>query len=221
MSEKRFKILYVHDLDEGKDARLSQVLKDYLPTNFDVLCPEVPSLNNNLDKLVALNKIVCDEDPDIIMSSSFGAFLTMSLKSDKTTVLINPAIKASKDIKKLYGYSICKYKVPRENGDIYFTIDDVYIKTLDALENRLTKTDLDTVSRNVYAIFSSQDELFRHQKDFEQLYKTTPIVVKDRHSLSDETLKNIVVPLVIQLSKSLWFAFLFYFFTFFHKIVVF
>lgn len=180
-------ILYIHGYGSKGNSRTATILQDELSELFKVYSPafsnDVHFYTETLLNIDRAQAFIKDQSIDLVVASSMGAYVALRLPYIPK-IVINPCMLASVEIPRiLYAtmekQEIDKYKIDEKN----FSVDG---------QNKLL----------TYALFANKDELFSYRNYFEQLYGVDhlyPIV--DGHRISEENIRNVLVPLVKNILK--------------------
>lgn len=198
------KIVYLHGLGGGAGSDIPRVLKAEIGQDYEIYNPELP-IEPSYGVAYA-SRILLQIQPDLVIGHSLGGFYAMLLQGPWKTLLVNPAMRPALDVKNAPGLGLGKYpfdKGIRADGAKYIIVDENFINELNELFNIYRKELKKDNRQNVYALFTDSDELFSHIDDFSWDYrkKNMKIIQGEKHSLSDEAIKNELIPFAIKLLK--------------------
>ena len=198
------KIVYIHGLGGGKGSNIPKVLRKEIGNEYEIYNPELP-IEPSFGVAYA-SRALLQIQPDLVVAHSLGGFYAMLLQGPWKTILVNPAMRPGVDIKNAAPLGLGKYpfeKGIREDGAKYIVIDEPFINELNELYNIYRKELKKDNLNNVYGLFTDGDELFSHIKDFEWDYKkkNMKVISNEKHSLSDEAIKDELIPLIKKLLK--------------------
>ena len=197
------KIVYIHGLGGGAGSNIPKVLKEEIGSEYEIYNPELPIEPSY--SVAYASRMLLQIQPDLVIASSLGGFFAMLLQGPWKTILVNPAMRPALDIKNA-PIGMGKHKIDkgkRADDAKYVLIDDAFINELNELYNIYKKEMKKDNINNVYALFGDNDELFSHIKDFEWDYKkkNMKILPGEKHSLTNEAIKNELIPLIRKLLK--------------------
>lgn len=192
MKNKYKKILYVHGLGGSMNGSTVRNIKEVFNTS-SVISFDFP--NDPIDYQNTVFTKICEEKPDLLVSSSLGAFMLISTISKHKllipTVLINPALSPRKDIESNFGYGIREFRKPRLDNIKNYVLDQDYYDKLSSLENQFLIDIKNTKELNVIGVFSTNDEFFSHKDLYKKLINDKIYIVNDTHHVSYETISYI------------------------------
>lgn len=175
-------ILYVHGLRRTEDAdesRTATALRYCLdPLKYKVIAPIFPSRGK--EALISIQQAIIDHDIQIVVASSLGGFLSLLLR-DIPKIVINPCCNPFVELNKL-GFE-----------DLALT----YNNLLSSLWENIEPFDVEFT----YGVFGMHDELFSYKCEFEKSYKHA-LMIDDGHRISIENVRQVISPLVEQISIS-------------------
>ncbi|PIE83848.1 MAG: hypothetical protein CSA07_04975 [Bacteroidia bacterium] len=185
--ENRMKtrILYVHGKRQGPAdtiSRTATTLRKILPpSKFKIFAP---SFSEDPDEaLQFLHGYIRENDIDLIIGSSLGAFITLQLR-EKTRIVINPCCDPAEEVTKRSEWPndiVQKYRAQRAR--LYEAIKE---------EDRI----------NTYALFATNDELFSFFDEYKQHYHQA-LFMEDGHRISEENIRHMLCPLIDLASRQI------------------
>ncbi|MBO4414675.1 MAG: hypothetical protein J5824_01695 [Lachnospiraceae bacterium] len=196
------RILYLHGIGSGADARTARVLRAAFP-EAEVLAPELPVSPKAAVEFIR-KEFWDDEYIDLVVGTSLGGFYALTLHGMRR-LLINPAMYADEDIRNGIGLGRQKFFSARSDGATEYEITEEYLAELAEIRRQIyggrdimypDKLDINEVN-SVWGAFGTKDDLVSHYDDFcKWLYPGHTITFEDGHRPSEETLKSVIVPYV-------------------------
>ena len=161
-----------------------------------VIAPDLPVMP--LEAMALITKIVEDEQPDVVVTSSMGGLFGEQLRGIPR-VLINPAWSMSR-LLTFGGMGRREFYNKRADGAKDFKVDKAMVADFKTIEKSTGKGITAQDKAMVWGLFGDKDKRVNHQKDFVKLYGKEHFVVFDgEHSLNDKVLSRVVLPIVRQL----------------------
>lgn len=165
-------VLYIHGLGSSANSRTAKALKAYLGNRVNFFAHTWDLTDSGTYK--AINKYVADNNIQIVIASSLGAFYAMGITDSVAKILINPCMKPSIEIEKLTDLS-------HEQIEHFVRLERKIYGDVDA-ETRMC----------TFAGFGEQDELFNYQALFRKTYGNNMVVVPGFHRLGEASLYKVV-----------------------------
>ena len=189
---EKFKILYIHGLDSSKESSTVKNLRKYLDEDkFDIhaidFSNEVGKFSNEELNITRAFNYAKNNYIDLIIGSSMGGFTALAT-SDFPLLLINPCMKPSEALYNL----------------IYNKITPAEIEKYEAKEKKMYDKVISNDKRVMtYAIFGKRDELFSYEDLFKEKFrKDNCISINAYHRLSEENIKNDLIPFLKKIIKN-------------------
>ena len=187
------KILYLHGIGSGANARTARMIQEAFP-ECKVIAPELPY--SPLEARKYIWNIFMQESPEIVVGTSLGGFYTMLL-GGCTKIIINPAMLPAINLESSLGLGTFPYFKSRSNGETEYTIDEEFLNQLNKLSDFFYLNCLDQEFKNeTTCIMSTHDELFNNQDFYKEMYNKNPILINDKHRLSDKSITEVLIPLI-------------------------
>ena len=160
-----------------------------------VIAPDLPVMP--LEAMEMLRQLAADEQPDLILGTSMGAFYAEQLRGFRR-ILVNPSFQMAR-LLTFGGMGRREFRNKRADGAHDFKVDKEMIAQLRTLEKESFKgIDAEEKGR-VWGLFGDKDKKVNHQKDFIKHYGREHFIVFDgEHFLNDKVLSRSVLPVVRQ-----------------------
>ena len=171
------KILYVHGFNSSGST--GRFMKEYFGNlGYEVYAPEIPPTFKEAKDLV--EKIVRDENIDLVIGTSLGGFITLNIQESVLRVAINPTLNPYGTLPKLG----CK-------KEIY-----------ESYKDKSVKDNIDAEIRTVtYGMFGGKDKIVNFKDEFEKLYlkSHTYFIPTMEHQIKPSEIESDLTPLVTYL----------------------
>lgn len=172
------KILYIYGYGGSSKGNSFLTFKRLLP-QYDVHCIDY----NQTDCKIArkqLQEYIENEKIDLIISSSLGAFIALTL-GNVPKVIVNPCIYPSVELPTI--------EVPQHLIDTYKPFEDMVLSPDEATKMK------------TYGFFSTHDELMgtKYVDAFKEVYPNIRFLENCGHRLTEEAISNEIIPLLPQL----------------------
>ena len=197
------KILFAHGFASsgasGTVMALRQMLYNPAASADDeevrVIAPDLPVMP--LEAMEMLRQLAADEQPDLILGTSMGAFYAEQLRGFRR-ILVNPSFQMAR-LLTFGGMGRQEFRNKRADGAHDFKVDKEMIAQFRTLEKESFKgIDAEEKGR-VWGLFGDKDKKVNHQKDFIKHYGREHFIVFDgEHFLNDKVLSRSVLPVVRQ-----------------------
>ena len=160
-----------------------------------VVAPDLPVMP--LEAMEMLRQLAADEQPDLILGTSMGAFYAEQLRGF-CRILVNPSFQMAR-LLTFGGMGRREFRNKRADGAHDFKVDKEMIAQFRTLEKESFKgIDAEEKGR-VWGLFGDKDKKVNHQKDFIKHYGREHFIVFDgEHFLNDKVLSRSVLPVVRQ-----------------------
>lgn len=160
-----------------------------------VIAPDLPVMP--LESMEMLRQLAADEQPDLILGTSMGAFYAEQLRGFRR-ILVNPSFQMAR-LLTFGGMGRQEFRNKRADGAHDFKVDKEMIAQFRTLEKESFKgIDAEEKGR-VWGLFGDKDKKVNHQKDFIKHYGREHFIVFDgEHFLNDKVLSRSVLPVVRQ-----------------------
>ena len=160
-----------------------------------VVAPDLPVMP--LEAMEMLRQLAADEQPDLILGTSMGAFYAEQLRGFRR-ILVNPSFQMAR-LLTFGGMGRQEFRNKRADGAHDFKVDKEMIAQFRTLEKESFKgIDAEEKGR-VWGLFGNKDKKVNHQKDFIKHYGREHFIVFDgEHFLNDKVLSRSVLPVVRQ-----------------------
>ena len=160
-----------------------------------VIAPDLPVMP--LEAMEMLRQLAADEQPDLILGTSMGAFYAEQLRGFRR-ILVNPSFQMARLLTS-GGMGRQEFRNKRADGAHDFKVDKEMIAQFRTLEKESFKgIDAEEKGR-VWGLFGDKDKKVNHQKDFIKHYGREHFIVFDgEHFLNDKVLSRSVLPVVKQ-----------------------
>ena len=197
------KILFAHGFASSGASGTVMTLRQMLyhsaasDTGDDVrvVAPDLPVMP--LEAMEMLRQLAADEQPDLILGTSMGAFYAEQLRGFRR-ILVNPSFQMAR-LLTFGGMGRREFRNKRADGAHDFKVDKEMIAQFRTLEKESFKgIDAEEKGR-VWGLFGDKDKKVNHQKDFIKHYGREHFIVFDgEHFLNDKVLSRSVLPVVRQ-----------------------
>lgn len=171
------KILYIHGINStGNTGRMLQrIFKDKYG-DVEVIAPSIPPKYDDAEKVI--RNVMKNENPDLVMGTSLGGFLTLSVQTPYR-IAINPTLYPSKTLPLI--------ETPKEISESYKEIEK-QIKDLLDREDRIT----------VFGVFGDNDKVVNHKAEFTKRYLSdhVSIIPGGEHQIKEEEFKKYIFPII-------------------------
>ena len=160
-----------------------------------VVAPDLPVMP--LEAMEMLRQLAADEQPDLILGTSMGAFYAEQLRGFRR-ILVNPSFQMAR-LLTFGGMGRQEFRNKRADGAHDFKVDKEMIAQFRTLEKESFKG-IDAAEKGrVWGLFGDKDKKVNHQKDFIKHYGREHFIVFDgEHFLNDKVLSRSVLPVVRQ-----------------------
>lgn len=190
------KILYAHGFASsgasGTVMTLRQILYAIDPT-ISVIAPDLPVMPN--DAIALLHNIIEEEQPDLLLGTSMGAFYLEQMHGVKR-ILVNPSFSMAR-LLTFGGMGRQEFRNKREDGARDFKVDKEMIAQFKALEKNAFKDITPAEKELVWGFFGDKDKKVNHQKDFLKHYGKDHFTIFDgEHFLNDKILSRVILPTI-------------------------
>ncbi len=188
------KVLYIHGYASAGSSGTATHLRNTLYEHgIPVIAPDVPV--SPAQALPFLQKLVADEQPDLIVATSMGA-LYAELLHGIPRILVNPSFCMARLLTFRGLGKRQAFRNKRQDGAKDFMVDKQMIAEFKELEKGLFKA-AKTEKDLVWGLFGTQDKNVNCQPDFKKHYGTDHFqLFEGEHFLNDAILKRVVMPLV-------------------------
>ena len=160
-----------------------------------VVAPDLPVMP--LEAMEMLRQLAADEQPDLILGTSMGAFYAEQLRGFRR-ILVNPSFQMAR-LLTFGGMGRREFRNKRADGAHDFKVDKEMIAQFRTLEKESFKGINAEEKELVWGLFGDKDKKVNHQKDFVKHYGREHFIVFDgEHFLNDKVLSRSVLPVVRQ-----------------------
>ena len=160
-----------------------------------VVAPDLPVMP--LEAMEMLRQLAADEQPDLILGTSMGAFYAEQLRGFRR-ILVNPSFQMAR-LLTFGGMGRREFRNKRADGAHDLKVDKEMIAQFRTLEKESFKGIDAEEKERVWGLFGDKDKKVNHQKDFIKHYGREHFIVFDgEHFLKDKVLSRSVLPVVRQ-----------------------
>lgn len=189
-------VLYLHGFasagSSGTATHLRNTLYEY---GVSVEAPDIPVMPD--EAMSMLKNLVEEMKPDLIISTSMGAFYAEQLLGIPR-ILVNPSFHMGR-LLTFKGMGKREFRNKRADGTKEFKVDKEMINQFKEMEKNSFKH-ANEEKQLVWGLFGLQDKNVNCQPDFRKHYGATHFIAyQGEHYLNDTVLKKTVFPLVKQL----------------------
>ena len=161
-----------------------------------VVAPDLPVMP--LEAMDMLRRLAAEEQPDLILGTSMGAFYVEQLRGFRR-ILVNPSFQMAR-LLTFGGMGRQEFRNKRADGAHDFKVDKEMIAQFRTLEKESFKGINAEEKELVWGLFGDKDKKVNHQKDFVKHYGREHFIVFDgEHFLNDKVLSHSVLPVVRQI----------------------
>ena len=175
-------ILYIFGWNSSPESDTLKTLQELLPEH------NVTSIaynqNDPEEAINFFNTYIPNNNINLVIASSYGAFIASQIKHSIFKILINPCLQPSTEIPKLAS-------IPNK-----FLESCIYLESLKKVD--------DEERHFTHAFFSTNDELFSHKNIYKSLgYHHLTDLPSEKHKLSRASLQKVSDQ--INISQNLWY----------------
>lgn len=161
-----------------------------------VLAPDLPVMPD--EAIALLRQIIDDEQPDLLLGTSMGAFYLEQLRGHRR-ILVNPSFAMSR-LLTFGGMGRQEFRNKREDGARDFKVTREMIAQFKALEKQSFQGITPDDKALVWGFFGDKDKKVNHQKDFLRHYCRDHFTLFDgEHFLNDKILSRVILPKIKEL----------------------
>jgi len=171
-------ILYIHGYNGSKNGQSATLIKKHLPVDYAFFAIDYDQ-TNAATAIKQISEFVEQNQIDLIVGSSLGAFLTLNLPG-VAKIIYNPCYLPSVELPKI-------------------GCDTKQADTYKPYERR--KPVDETERSRIYAIFSDDDELLgdKYRKLYAEDWSSDMVIVHGRHKISEESIVDYVIPAIVKM----------------------
>lgn len=169
-------MMYIHGFMSGSNGTKREQLEEQYGEKYRIVVPELDADPDS--SLAKINKIIKEENPEIIIGTSLGGWMTIMTESgERRLVIVNPCMDPFREL------SICvdeelEYYCPRLDGVQTYVLRQ---ETLDKYRKYDVEENVRKKASHIQALCSSKDELLatRHIDALKPLLPEEQLTVKD------------------------------------------
>lgn len=177
------RILFIYGFGGSPDSTFCRLIREALPDDrFEVICPAYPQ--DEIEKTREfLSDFIKQNSIDLVMGTSLGGFIALSLPTHLPCIALNPCMMPSVELPKLK---------PRPDHPEDKKPCDRLIQACKAIENEVNTGAFNTSQRCV-GLFAEKDEYLgtKYKEGFEQAYHTAMFIPGGHHG-NREAIPHIV-----------------------------
>lgn len=194
------KILYAHGFASAGSSGTATHLRNMLyEQGIQVLSPDLPI--SPLQAIAFLRQYVAEQQPDLIIGTSMGAFYVEQLRGYHR-ILVNPSFQMSR-LLTFRGMGRHEFRNKRADGAKDFKVDKTMIAEYKEVEKYSFQGITDEERELVWGLFGTQDRNVNCQPDFKKHYGTQHFqLFEGEHFLNDKVLKQAVLPVIKKILQS-------------------
>lgn len=193
------KILFAHGFASSGASGTVMTLRQLLyaiDPSVTVIAPDLPVMPN--EAMALLRKLVEEEQPNLILGTSMGAFYIEQLRGTRR-ILVNPSFSMAR-LLTFGGMGRQEFRNKRADGARDFKIDKEMIVQFKTLEKESFKGITPADKEMVWGFFGDKDKKVNHQKDFLKHYSRDHFTVFDgEHYLNDKILSRVILPQILNI----------------------
>lgn len=190
------KILFAHGFASSGASGTVMTLRQLLyaiDPSITIIAPDLPVMPD--DAIALLQKMAAEEQPDLMLGTSMGAFYLEQIRGVKR-ILVNPSFSMAR-LLTFGGMGRQEFRNKREDGAKDFKVDKDMIAQFKALEKNSFKGITPADKDMVWGFFGDKDKKVNHQKDFLKHYSRDHFTVFDgEHFLNDKILSRVILPTI-------------------------
>lgn len=190
------KIIYFHGYASSGASGTVQRLRQLLPDD-EIIAPDIPV--DPAEALPFLQKLVKDENPDLIIGTSMGGMYCQQMFGYKR-ICVNPAFHMSTSSKILKTGEF-KFLNGRKDSQKTFKITRQIIQNFNMMERNQFKGITDFDRQNCYGLFGINDTSVNCYDEFKKHYVNAERF-DGEHQLNENVLKKVVIPLIKKLRNN-------------------
>lgn len=171
------RILFIYGYGGSPESTFCQLIRDALPKNeFEVLCPVYPQ-EDLTEARKLLHEFIKNKHIDLIIGTSLGGFITLSLDTDLPRVVINPCMMPSAELPKL---------TPRDGHPEDQLASPEMLKSYREYEDHVNHGFYNR-STKIIGLFAEKDELLgtKYQDSFKTYYDHAHNIPGGHHGNSE------------------------------------
>ncbi|MGM9760109.1 MAG: YqiA/YcfP family alpha/beta fold hydrolase [Parabacteroides sp.] len=190
------KILFLHGFFATGSCPMALALKEAFEGQAIVLTPDLPL--HPKAALEYIRSIIEQEDPDLLVGNSCGAFLAQMLSPlvGIPALLGNPHFRMTEFLKVRMGEHV--YKAPRRDGHQKLVIDEALVEEFALLEAHQFEGCRPSCRERVWGLFGEQDTLAHFEPLFLEHY-TNAFHFPGGHTPTEQEVKTWYVPLAMKM----------------------
>lgn len=194
------KILYLHGFSSAGSTGTATNLRNHLFADYGVIVvsPDIPV--SPAEALPYLQKLVKEEQPDLIIGSSMGGMYTELLRG-YTRICVNPSFHMAKLLTFKHLGKNVEFQNKRMDGAKQFKVDKKMIAEFKEIETKYSLKGIDGEDKKrVWGVFGKDDPTVNCRDEFRKAYGSDQMmVIEGEHSLTDAMVKRDVLPLIKRL----------------------
>lgn len=194
------KILYIHGFSSAGSTGTATNLRNHLFADYGVtvVSPDVPT--SPAQALTYLQKVIADEQPDLIIGTSMGAMYTELMKGYKR-ICVNPSFHMAKMLTFKHLGKNVDFLNKRQDGAKSFKVDKQMVAEFKEIETKLSLKNITPEEKQlVWGIFGKDDPMVNCREEFAKAYgKEHFRIIEGEHSLTDTMVKRDLLPLIKEL----------------------
>lgn len=194
------KILYLHGFSSAGSTGTATNLRNHLFADYGVtvVSPDIPV--SPAEAVILLNKIVADEQPDLIIGTSMGAMYAETLRGH-LRICVNPSFHMAKMLTFKHLNKNVDFQNKRQDGAKQFKVDKKMVAEFKDIETKLSLKGITPEDKAlVWGVFGKDDPMVNCHDEFKKAYGADQMmVIEGEHSLTDAMIKRDVLPLIKRL----------------------
>lgn len=194
------KILYLHGFSSAGSTGTATNLRNHLFTDYGVtvVSPDIPV--SPAEAVPYIQKVVAEEQPDLIIGTSMGAMYTELQKGYKR-ICVNPSFHMAKLLTFKHLGKNVEFQNKRQDGAKTFKVDKKMVAEFKDIETKLTLKNVTAEEKElVWGVFGKDDPTVNCREEFIKAYGAEHVmVIEGEHSLTDAMVKRDVLPLIKQI----------------------
>lgn len=187
------KIMYVHGFASAGSTSAVDIIRKYLPKD-EVISYDIPI--SPYDAVEFLRKKIVDDDIDLIIGTSLGAYYTLQTYGC-AKIVINPPYNPNTVLDPFIGKEV-EFLNPRKDGAKTFFWTEECHRQIEYLNDAIKFPDFEILDES-FLFFGTEDEVVQDNSLFKDYW--TKYYFKGGHRITESIFKDIILPKVLEIRK--------------------